>query len=249
MCPMRDRLKTDNVAIKRRKTKGPNGSKVSEAVAWTDFIRIQEELLAAKKWQELLCWVIGGYTAFRVSDFCQLTWGEIMGDEKINDALEVEERKKRWMSQSARKVVFGEEAKALIEECRKHLNPQYRPDFYLFRHTRGPKGAIPAMTRSSINKMLTRVAKQYDLHQQVSPHSLRKCCALRVWQMLGGTDQALMYVSMMLCHKDVETTRRYLGITQRVISQIYRNLAKPIMEPKPGHSHIEALYAQINGIQ
>ena len=230
--------------------KGPKGSRASEAVAWPDFIRIQEELRAAGKWRELLCWVIGGYTAFRVSDFCELTWGEIMAEDgEILESLSVEERKKRHLSRSARKVVLGDEARALIAQCRDKLNPQFRQDFVLFRPSRGPKGAIPSMTRNGINEMLTKVAKAHNLHQQVSPHSLRKCCALRTWQTLGGTDQALMYVSMMLCHSDVDMTKRYLGITQRVISQIYRNLAKPIVDPLPGHSHIENMYRQINGVQ
>lgn len=228
----------------RRKRPHQKGSKASEAVNWDDFIRIQEELRAAGKWQALLCWVVGGYTAFRVSDFCDLTWEQVMG----RDTLAVEEKKKRWLSAAARTVVFGPEAKALIEECRVHLNPQSRPDFALFRRVRGPKGISPAMTRSSINRMLSKVAKEHGLDQQVSPHSLRKCCALRAWLRLGGNDTALMYVSQMLHHSSTEMTRRYLGITQRVIGQIYKDLAKPIPVAKPGFSHIEDLYRTMNAV-
>lgn len=228
-----------------RKKPHQKGSRPSEAVAWPDFIRVRDELRSAGKWQELLCWVIGGYTAFRVSDFCSLKWESLLGRE----SLDIKEAKKLHLSQAARKVaIVDKELKEIIEECRAHLNPQSRPDFYLFRPVHGKKGVIPAMTRSSINRMLTRVAAEHNLNQQVSPHSLRKCCGLRAWTILGGNDAALQYVAMMYNHKSPDMTRRYLGITGRVISTVYASLSSGLPVPKPGFSHIESLYTQFNGV-
>lgn len=227
-----------------RKKKGPRGSRPAEAVNWADFIRIQEELRAAGKWQQLLCWTLGGYTAFRVSDLASLTWGDILDSE-----LSLFEKKKQHLSRGARTVAFGEEAKALIEECRSHMNPLSLPHFVLFRPTSGPRGVSKSMTTRSISRMIEKIAKDHGLNQQCSPHSLRKCCALRAWQILGGNDQALMYVSIMLGHGKPEVTKRYLGITKRVVAEIYKRLATAFPDHKPGFSHIDALYDSMNAVK
>lgn len=213
---------------------------LSEALTWDEFIRVQEELRASGKWRELLAWAIGGYTAFRVSDFMSLTWEDIEGDR-----ISVIESKTKHLSKSARTVAFGPEIKAIFAQCKENLNKYGHPDRPLFPRRRGPAAKSPSVGRENMSRFISKIARDHGIKTQCSPHSLRKCFALRVWTMLGANEPALMVVAKMIGHNSVETTKIYLGITRRVTDEIYRSLYKGI-EVKPGYSHLESIYRNIN---
>lgn len=73
-----------------------------------------------------------------------------------------------------------------------------------------------------INRAIKKVFGKSNLN--VSSHSLRKTFGRRVWDNNQQTDSALVYLSEIFNHSNVGITRRYLGIRQEQIANIYMNL-------------------------
>jgi site-specific recombinase XerD len=74
----------------------------------------------------------------------------------------------------------------------------------------------------SINDVLKSIFSTKKL--QVSSHSLRKSFARRVYQNLNESENALVLLSDIFSHSSIAITRRYLGIRQETISNVYLSL-------------------------
>jgi integrase len=55
-------------------------------------------------------------------------------------------------------------------------------------------------------------------------YTLRKTFGKRVWEMDGQSERSLVYLSQIFNHSNVGITRRYIGIVQEDIRNIYLNL-------------------------
>ena len=73
-----------------------------------------------------------------------------------------------------------------------------------------------------INKAIKKLFGRTNLN--VSSHSLRKTFGRRVWNNNNQTDTALIYLSEIFNHSSIAITRRYLGIRQEQLKNIYLNL-------------------------
>lgn len=58
----------------------------------------------------------------------------------------------------------------------------------------------------------------------ISSHSLRKTFGRRVWENNNQTDKALLYLSELFNHSSPAITKRYLGIRQEELNDIYMSL-------------------------
>lgn len=58
----------------------------------------------------------------------------------------------------------------------------------------------------------------------ISSHSLRKTFGRQVWTNNGESDKALLYLSELFNHSSPAITKRYLGIRQEELDDIYMNL-------------------------
>lgn len=74
----------------------------------------------------------------------------------------------------------------------------------------------------SINDLLKSIFNTKKL--QVSSHSLRKSFARRVYQNLNESENALVLLSDIFSQSSIAITRRYLGIRQETISNVYLSL-------------------------
>ena len=66
--------------------------------------------------------------------------------------------------------------------------------------------------------------KDVKAKKNISTHTLRKSFGRRVYKNNGSTEDALIYLSELFNHADVRTTRKYLGIRQEELNEIYYNL-------------------------
>lgn len=58
----------------------------------------------------------------------------------------------------------------------------------------------------------------------ISTHSLRKTFGRKVWENNNETDKALLYLSELFNHSSTAITKRYLGIRQEELDDIYMSL-------------------------
>lgn len=78
-------------------------------------------------------------------------------------------------------------------------------------------------TKYSIQQS-NRLLKKHFNSSHISTHSLRKSFGRRVWENNGKSDEALIYLSEIFNHSNISITRRYLGIRQEEINNIYLTL-------------------------
>lgn len=201
--------------------------KQKEPIRWEEYRRVLSALEADKDWRNLMMWTLAGYTAFRVSDWRELSWGTVLGTSEID----IVEKKTKYMNKASRRVIFGDEAQRIINLCAKHMNPSGHNDLRIFVARRGKKvdpmdRRIAAITSNGVNKVLRGIASKYSLDYpgQISSHCLRKTFARRVYDLHNGSHEGLLICAEMLGHSDHRVTMLYIGVTESKIQQTYRSL-------------------------
>ena len=93
-------------------------------------------------------------------------------------------------------------------------------DAYLFANRNGEKVSI-----QYINRLLKKTFSDFGVRtQNASTHTLRKTFGKRVWEMDGKSERSLIYLSQIFNHSSIGITRRYIGIVQEDIRDIYMKL-------------------------
>ena len=96
-------------------------------------------------------------------------------------------------------------------------NIRFNEDDFIFT---SQKGSV--YKTQSINDILKTIFNSNKL--QISSHSLRKSFARRVYQNHNESENALVLLSDIFSHSSIAITRRYLGIRQETISNVYLSL-------------------------
>lgn len=163
------------------------------------------------KW-EVYC-KISFCTAFRVSDVRSTHWKDILGK---NEFIKIEQK-----TQKARLVKINDEIRNDIQQMYQLLG---RPD---------PEQSViwnprtgESYSREHINRILKYFLWKYKLNiKRFSTHSFRKTFGRYVYESLGRTSDALVRLSQILNHKNIETTRRYIGLDQDDIDEVFESLS------------------------
>lgn len=77
-------------------------------------------------------------------------------------------------------------------------------------------------SRQYINRKLKEIFGSKSL--SISTHSLRKTFGRKVWENNQESDKALLYLSEIFNHSSPAITKRYLGIRQEELDDIYMSL-------------------------
>lgn len=147
--------------------------------------------------------ITGIHMGLRVSDLLQLTYGDLR-----KDRVELTEQK----TGKVRDIEIHDSIKTAIGYFPVE---EYPDEFHAFRSQKKT-----VMSSRHVNRLI----QKYFKGDRISSHSLRKTFGRRVYDMNGRSEDALNYLSDMFNHKDISTTRKYLGIRQEEIKNIYLNL-------------------------
>ena len=187
----------------------------------SDYIDYDKAML---KGQELL-WndkqmLIGFYiifsinTGLRVSDVMSIKHSDLK-DLKSGDYLNITEQK----TKKVRKIQINDKIIESYLYLSKKLQERsnYKPDDYIFK---SQKNMVFATV--SINRILKTVFAGYC--RNISTHSLRKSFGRRVYEANMRSEHALILLSDIFQHSNTAITRRYLGLRQEEIDNVYLNL-------------------------
>ncbi len=75
-----------------------------------------------------------------------------------------------------------------------------------------------------VNRLLKEAFKRETKSKNISSHSLRKGFGRRVWENDNQSERALVYLMELFNHSSLAITKRYLGIRQEELDDIYMNL-------------------------
>lgn len=140
----------------------------------------------------------------RISDILQLTWSQLRQDE-----FTIKERK----TGKQRTLAVNHHIKNAVNLFDANATG------YIFV---SQKGCVYAV--QSINVLLKEVFKKESEKLNISSHSLRKTMGRHVYDKLGKSEDALVFLSEIYNHTSLRVTRIYLGLRQQEINNIYHLL-------------------------
>ena len=121
-----------------------------------------------------------------------------------------------------RVITINPNLKEVIDYCQQQLikSGSFDESGYMFSNKSGGK-----VTIQYINRVLHRIFEKYNVNvQNGSTHTLRKTFGKRVWEVDGKSERSLIYLSQIFNHSSIQITKRYIGITQQDISNIYLSI-------------------------
>ncbi len=188
---------------------------VTAPLKWTTAMKLLAIMREADELAESrLLMALGFYTGLRISDMLKLRWRDFE-----NPILKIEEQK----TKKYRQIDFNKKLLIIVREARSILQPLDTNQF-IFKGKRGPN-KNNALTVVGANNRIKQIFERFDIQtQNPSSHTLRKTFALRVYETNQRSEDALILLSEMFNHANISITRKYIGITQERITNVYLSL-------------------------
>lgn len=144
-------------------------------------------------------------TGLRVSDVLNLKWIDLEGD-----TIQLIEKK----TKKHRIIRVNDTIKSTLKKFDGH-----DPNDHIFVSQKGSVFSV-----QQINRLLKGVFKIESKRHNISSHSLRKSFGRRVYENNNESEKSLVYLSELFNHTSLSVTRKYLGIRQEELNDIYMNL-------------------------
>ena len=175
---------------------------------YIDFHRassVGQKLLKDEKSRQLGFYIILAInTGLRISDLINLKFEDVRGE-----TLKLVEKK----TNKARQIKLNDNIRNALK-----FFPSESHGFLFMSQKSCP------YTRQSLNRMLKEVFNREAKSLNVSSHSLRKSFGRKVYESHGESERALTFLSELFNHSSQSLTRKYLGIRQEELNDIYDNL-------------------------
>lgn len=179
----------------------------ADYLEWSQVIFLINELKKEKEISLMMLAALGSYLGLRFSDMINLKWTDILN----NDTLIIEEKK----TKKTKRISIHNDLKSLCET----VYPLRISD-YIIVNKAGKQLSI-----QYVNRKLKTIRIKYRLRvANFSVHSFRKSFGRRVYENNYRSEHALILLSDLFNHSSVAITRRYLGLRQEEIADVYLNL-------------------------
>ena len=166
--------------------------------------------------RNMLLWIVGTNTGLRISDILKLKLRDVLDNKgEVRELLElVEQKTKRPRAIEIRPPVKREIEKFLKDTGAFDLNE------YLFKDRRkGKEDNNKPITRVRAWQMINDWGRKAGVTYRIGTHTLRKVFGTFAFK--AGID--LVYISEELGHRNVEVTKRYLGITKEATRKAFKD--------------------------
>ena len=166
--------------------------------------------------RNMLLWIVGTNTGLRISDILALKLKDVIDNKGgIRESLEITEKKTKRPRDIDIRPPVKSALKYFLEDT-----GIYDQNEYLFRDRRKGRDSVNRpITRVRTWQMINKWGKEAGVTYKIGCHSLRKIfgsCAFK-----AGIP--LVYISEELGHRNIEVTKRYLGITVDETKNAFKN--------------------------
>lgn len=186
----------------------------ADYLPWEVAMNLIRKLYKDEKYRMSLLIGCGCFFGLRISDLLSLTWEQILNEPSFA-VIEKKTGKRREIRINAG---FQEH----IRDCYAALNiKDDKQACFLNRY-----GSVMSLQR--INKALKEIRARYQVKvSNFSTHSLRKTWARKIYEnenAEGRGELALLKLSEIMNHSSPAITRRYIGLRQQELGEVYDNL-------------------------
>lgn len=185
----------------------------SDFIPWETAISLTRKLYRDGDYRMSLLVSCGIFLGLRISDLLSLTWAQV-----LSEGFRIVEKK----TGKVRGIVVNKDLRAHVEDCYSALRITDANQ----RCFLGRTGNV--ITVQMVNRKLKTIKVRYRLKGNISTHSLRKTFARAIWEnqnAKGNGSVALVYLSQLLNHSSPAISRRYLGIQEQELGQLYESLS------------------------
>ena len=175
-------------------------------------INTMKRYLKGKSIRDYALFVVGINVALRISDLLELTWNDILDENRDFKILILKEGK----TQKMRNIKLNQASRKALEELLETLDT-YSMAGTIFKSREGENNPI---SRQQALNILKDAAEAVGVKENIGTHSLRKTWGYHAWK--SGYNPALIMET--LNHSNLSVTKRYLGIRQDEINDLYENL-------------------------
>jgi integrase len=185
----------------------------TSSLNWDQFRSLISKLERDGEYKYCLLIAIGVFTGLRISDLLQLRFGQF----ENSDILTVQEKK----TGKTRRIKINTDLRAIIERVKKKMEPK-DPYQFIFLNRYGSK----PIDRSWINVTLKRIFKKYGIETEgnISSHMFRKTLGNRVLKLNNYSGESVILLMELFSHSSPAITKKYLGIREREIMDVYDSI-------------------------
>jgi integrase len=183
----------------------------TSALDWDDFKSLIGKLERDGEYKFCLLISTGVFTGLRISDLLTLRFSQFE-----NGILEIQEKK----TGKNRRIKINPDLKSLISRLKDKMGS--KDDAFMFLNRYGKK----PIDQSYANVKLKELFKKYNIRVEgnISSHLFRKTLGNRVMKLNNGRNESLYLLMDMFSHSSPSVTKRYLGIREREIFDVYDSL-------------------------
>lgn len=189
---------------------GLEGQKTTTGfIQWDIMMSLILKLIRDGEFKFCILISIGCFAGLRIADIQALRWSDIL--EK--DVISLNEKK----TKKHRKIKINSDLKEIIIKCYTLMKSPPIESFVLVN-----KYGTKAIRIQWINEKLKRLFKEYNIKcPACSTHLLRKCFGRRIWELNNHSEKSLVLLSEIFNHSSVQVTKRYLGIREEELFDVY----------------------------
>ncbi len=182
-------------------------------IEWNDFISLITRLEKDENYKFCLLVSIGVFTGLRISDLLNLTYADLLNNETFT-LREMKTKKQRSIkvNKDLKEIV----SRIVLKSNITNLNQ------LIFINKYGTK----SIDKSYVNVKLKELVKKYrlKLDGNVSTHTFRKTLGRRVMEVNNYSNESLVLLMELFGHSSMSITKRYLGIREQEIHNVYDSL-------------------------
>lgn len=172
-------------------------------------IKTMKIYLKGRNLRDYALFVVGINVALRITDLLALTWADVFDEKgKFKEIRLLEGKTKK-----ERRIQLNRPSQRALMELLGVLDG-YSPDDYLFQSR---EGSQKPLSRQQALNILKNATNAVGIKDNVGTHSLRKTWGYHAWK--KGFSPAIIMET--LNHSNLTVTKRYLGIRQDDINDLY----------------------------
>ena len=200
--------------MKKEKVMSKKGTITTTSyMEWNDFVSLITRLEKDEDYKFSLLISIGVFTGLRISDLLTLKYSDLIG----NDVLRITEKK----TKKVRSIKINKDLKVIIEWIVSKMNVS-ELNTLIFLNRFGTK----SIDKSYVNVRLKEIFTRYRIKVggNVSTHTFRKTLGRRVMEVNNYSNESLVLLMELFGHSSMSITKRYLGIREQEIHNVYDSL-------------------------